>query len=249
MTGSPRHGAHHGIRPSWLRSERAFPRAVVRPALRLAEVEAAIAGVIFGLLTPTEPFHDRTYRVDAANQLIARLDNDETTVDEVARYLLETEAPLTRIEQRLNLWIAFVVVPLFALVNAGVGIDLGSLETRVTVGVALGLLVGKSVGVSLGAYIAVRLGLGRLPDATTWRHMVGLAVTSGIGVTVALYIAGLSFTDDALVASAKSGIIIGSVCAGALGFALLRATPSPRPGAVDVTGRQPVVGRAAAPTN
>jgi NhaA family Na+:H+ antiporter len=215
--------------------------------LHEAGVEAAIAGVIFGLLTPTDAFHDRTYRVDAANQLIARLDNDETTVDEVARYLLETEAPLTRIEQRLNLWVAFVVVPLFALVNAGVRIDLDSVDTRVTLGVALGLVVGKTVGVSLGAYTAVRLGLGRLPDATTWRHIIGLAVTAGIGFTVALYIAGLSFTDDTLAASAKLGIIIGSVCAGTLGYALLRSAPPPRRSAIDVTGPR-AVDRAAAAT-
>jgi NhaA family Na+:H+ antiporter len=83
--------------------------------------------------------------------------------------------------------------------------------------------VGKSVGVSLGAWTAVRLGLGRLPEGTGWLQVLGLAVTAGIGFTVALYIAGLSFTDETLVASAKLGIIVGSFAAGIAGLALLRA--------------------------
>jgi NhaA family Na+:H+ antiporter len=214
--------------------------------LHEAGVEAAITGVIFGLMTPATPFQDRTYRVDAANRLVEQLDADETSVDEVARYLLETEAPLARIEQRLNLWVAFVVVPLFALANAGVRVQLDEVDGRVAVGVALGLLVGKSLGVTIGAWAAVRLGLGRLPEGTGWLQVLGLAVTAGIGFTVALYIAGLSFTEEALVASAKLGIILGSALAGVAGLLLLRASARP-PSTADEPAQPAPAARVLAP--
>jgi NhaA family Na+:H+ antiporter len=108
-------------------------------------------------------------------------------------------------------------VPLFALANAGVRLDTAVLDERVLAGVALGLVVGKTVGVLGGAWLAVRLGVGRLPTSATWRHMVGLAVTAGIG---------LSFTDPALTSSAKVGILLASTVAGILGFALLRTLPA-----------------------
>ena len=93
-------------------------------------------------------------------------------------------------------------------------------------GVTLGLVVGKTVGVFGGAWLAVRVGVGRLPTSATWRHMVGLAVTAGIGFTVALFVTGLSFTDPALTSSAKIGILLASAVAGLLGFVLLRTLPA-----------------------
>ena len=136
---------------------------------------------------------------------------------------------------------AFGIVPLFALVNAGVRLDVAGLDARVTLGVVAGLVLGKTIGVFGGAWLAVRLGIGRLPASVTWRHMVGLAVTAGIGFTVALYVTGLSFDDAALVSSAKIGILGASAAAGALGFLLLRTVPVPRheegePVAVPVVG-------------
>jgi NhaA family Na+:H+ antiporter len=114
----------------------------------------------------------------------------------------------------------------------------------VALGVALGLPLGKAVGVSLGACAAVRLGLGRLPDGTGWSQVIGLAVTAGIGFTVALYIAGLSFTDEGLVASAKLGIILGSAVAGVVGLVLLRRGTTPRSGpaaVAEVGPREPAL--------
>ena len=114
-------------------------------------------------------------------------------------------------------------------------------------GVTLGLVVGKTVGVFGGAWLAVRLGVGRLPTSATWRHMLGLAVTAGIGFTVALFVTGLSFTDPALTSSAKIGILLASTVAGLLGFALLRTLPAvpiaaidPPPPADASTGTQPL---------
>ena len=184
---------------------------------------------MFGLLTPTRPFHDPRHFGDACRQLVDRIErSDEVAVEDLARYATDTASPLERIEGRLNLWVSFGIVPLFALVNAGVRLDAAVLDARVTVGVVLGLVLGKTVGVLGGAWIAVRLGVGRLPGSVTWRHMLGLAATAGIGFTVALFVTGLSFTDQTLTSSAKIGILLASTVAGVAGFVLLRSLP-PRP--------------------
>ena len=95
----------------------------------------------------------------------------------------------------------------------------------VTLGVALGLLAGKLLGITGFTWLAVRLGWGRLPRATGWRHVVGLSAVAGIGFTVALFIAGLAFTDPLLADQAKLGIFAGSLLAGLLGYFVLRLTP------------------------
>jgi NhaA family Na+:H+ antiporter len=200
--------------------------AVCWYALLHAGVEAAIAGVVFGLLTPSRPFHDQAQFGSVAGQLIGRIEaGDEVAVEELARYTTETASPLERVENRLNLWVAFGIVPLFALANAGVRLHTDQLDTRVTLGVILGLVVGKMVGVFGGSWLAVRLGVGRLPSGVGWRHMIGLATTAGIGFTVALFVTALSFDVPALTASAKVGVLAASVTAGLLGFVLLRLLP------------------------
>jgi Na+:H+ antiporter, NhaA family len=195
-------------------------------ALYKTGVEAAIAGVVFGLLTPTRPFHDPAEFGDVAHRFVDRIEAaDEVAVEDLARYATETASPLERVENRLNLWVAFGIVPLFALVNAGVRLDVGGLDRRVALGACLGLVVGKTIGVLGGAWVAVRLGIGRLPGSVSWRHMIGLAATAGIGFTVALFVTALSFDTPALTSSAKIGVLAASVTAGLLGFLLLRTLP------------------------
>ena len=120
-------------------------------------------------------------------------------------------------------------MPLFALANAGVEIDTSSVNKRVLLGVGVGLVVGKAIGVFAAAWLAVKLGLGRLPSSTTWRHMFGLALAAGIGFTVALFVTGLSFDDEALTSSAKLGILGASALAGLLAYLWLRACPELSP--------------------
>ncbi|HEY5578509.1 MAG TPA: Na+/H+ antiporter NhaA, partial [Acidimicrobiia bacterium] len=119
------------------------------------------------------------------------------------------------------------IVPIFALANAGVtfaGVDLGeALVDPVTLGVFFGLVVGKLVGVSAFASLAVATGLGRLPRGTDWRHVVGLAALAGIGFTVALFITELAFVDETITDFAKIGTFAASIAAGVLGYAVLRA--------------------------
>jgi NhaA family Na+:H+ antiporter len=195
-------------------------------ALHHAGVESAITGVIFGLLTPVDPFHDPREFGDVAHALVDRIEtSDEVAAEDLARYARETASPLERIEGRLNYTVSFAIVPVFALANAGVRFAGTDLNHRVAGGIIVGLVAGKTIGVFGFAWLAVRLGIGRLSAGVTWRHMLGLAATAGIGFTVALFVTGLSFTDPGLVASAKVGVLVASAIAGLVGWALLRTSP------------------------
>jgi NhaA family Na+:H+ antiporter len=138
---------------------------------------------------------------------------------------VRVQSPLQRIEHALTPWIAFGVVPLFALANAG--IDLRSvdwsraLHAHVTLGVAAGLVIGKFAGITLASWIAVRLGLARLPSGVAWRHLLGAAWLGGIGFTMSLFIAQLAFQDERLVEEARLGILLASFAAAVIGVAWL----------------------------
>ncbi|MDP9353981.1 MAG: Na+/H+ antiporter NhaA [Chloroflexota bacterium] len=136
-------------------------------------------------------------------------------------------APLQRLEHALHPWVAYVIVPLFALANAGVRIDgdVGAIMgNRVTLGVVVGLVVGKQVGITLFAWLAVRAGLTGLPDGVSWRQVYGAAWLAGIGFTMSLFVADLAFagTDETeLLTAAKLGILAASLIAGGTGWLLL----------------------------
>ncbi len=199
-------------------------------------VHATLAGVALGLMTPARPMYsDEEYHRKATYVLDTYTPQPESPhghdrVDHEARQLAligtESISPLNRLEHLLHPWSSFVVVPLFALANAGVrfaGVDLvDALTSPVALGVAVGLLVGKIIGISAFTAMAVRLGLGRLPRHTTWSHIFGLAALAGIGFTVSLFITGLAFRDPVLTDLAKIGIFAGSGSAGLIGYLILR---------------------------
>ncbi len=197
-------------------------------ALHQAGVEAAIVGVIFGLLTPAEPFHDPGRLSEGIEEFVDHFDRSEHTVPvEIAAYVREVASPLDRIEHRLTPWVSFGIVPIFAIANAGVSVSTDGLDMNVFAGVLFGLVVGKLVGVVSFTWLAVRLGVGRLPERTTWSHVVGIGATAGIGFTVALFVAALSFEDADLLRSAKLGVLTASTVAGVLGYSLLRRASGP----------------------
>jgi NhaA family Na+:H+ antiporter len=208
-------------------------------ALLESGVHATLAGVALGLLTPAHAMYsDEEYR-QRATWILSRYDMDaraprarerlDQQALELAAVARESVSPLDRLEVAIHPWSSFVIVPIFALANAGIrfaDIDVGdAITSPVAMGVALGLVVGKTVGVSLFAFLAVRLGLGTLPKATTWRHIVGVAIVAGIGFTVSLFITELAFTAPELIDRAKIGIFIGSGFAGIAGYLLLRSAP------------------------
>ena len=174
------------------------PLAYVIPALALwvcfyeSGVHPTIAGVILGLLTPARPFGGREV--------------------------------IESLEHRVHPWSSFLIVPLFALANAGIVIDGDTVsrafDSPVTIGIALGLVVGKTLGITLATALGVRLRLGRLPDGVRLPHLVGGAAVAGIGFTVALFVADLSFR-GARLDNAIMGILAGSLLSGLLGAAVI----------------------------
>jgi len=209
-------------------------------------VHATIAGVLLGLMTPVYAlYRDEDFRrrarwilerwdMDAASpEAHDRLDQDALELAAIAK---ESVSPLDRAEHGLHRWSSFFIVPVFALANAGirlVDIDVvAAALSPVALGVSVGLLVGKPVGVVAATWIGLKLKLGELPQNTVFRHVVGLGFIAGIGFTVSLFITELAFrgTDVGieLTNEAKIGIFIGSGLAGVIGFFLLRAIKSPR---------------------
>ena len=192
-------------------------------------IHATIAGVALGLLTPTRPL----LAEPDADRLASRLSADTAVtaheVRELGFDLRESVSVGERLEEVLHPWTSYVVVPVFALANAGVPISadgLGdALGSRITLGVVLGLVLGKLVGVTSFAWLAVRSGLARLPEGLAWRHLVGMAGLAGIGFTVSIFVAGLAYDVPALQDEAKLGVLAASLLAAAVGVAILAGAP------------------------
>ena len=144
-----------------------------------------------------------------------------------------TETPLQRLEHKLHPFVAYFVMPVFALANAGVELGeglLAALLSPVALGIMFGLFLGKQIGVGLAAWIAVRIGIGTLPPGVDWRQIYATGCLAGIGFTMSLFIASLAFGEGQTLAQAKIGILGGSLISGVVGFILLHlATRRPTP--------------------
>jgi NhaA family Na+:H+ antiporter len=149
------------------------------------------------------------------------------TIQQMKKHCLDAETPLQKIEDKLHPWVAFVIMPLFALSNAGMiihGDFLSSLGNSVSLGIIIGLLAGKFIGVFSFTWLAVRFKISELPEKANWMHVVGVAVLAGVGFTMSLFVTGLAFTDAALIDQAKYGILTASFVAGVTGVLLLKMT-------------------------
>jgi NhaA family Na+:H+ antiporter len=142
------------------------------------------------------------------------------------------ESPSHRLERRLHKPVAYLILPLFALANTGVTIDAQSvaeLSHGNSLGIALGLLIGKPLGVVVMCLVAVKSGISLLPPEVRWSHMFGAGLLGGIGFTMSIFITNLAFADhEVMVASSKLTVLIASSVAGLLGLAWLRLVPGPR---------------------
>ncbi len=201
-------------------------------------IHATVAGVVLAMLTPSKPqFTPRAFEASALDLLVSyRHARDAGDHEQSQQVLAEfealsrgTESPLDRLEHTLHPWVSYLIVPVFALVNAGVTISGGlisdSLSSPVSIGVATGLALGKPLGIVLACFIAVKLGLAELPSNTDYGHMVGIGLVAGIGFTVSLFITNLAFDSAVLVDEAKLGILAASTLAGAIGFVYLWIAP------------------------
>ena len=204
-------------------------------------VHATIAGVLLAMTIPTrvrldaKEFYDRGMRYlnkfrDGAkpDEAEAILNEDQVSaIDAIEQSCEQVQMPLQRLEHNLHTPVNFVIMPVFALANAGValgGVGFQSLAAPVTSGVVLGLFIGKAVGISLFSWIGVKLGIAALPKRVTWSHVVGVAFLGGIGFTMSLFIAGLAFGASELNEGAKLGILLGSAISGVTGALLIVRT-------------------------
>ena len=201
-------------------------------ATAAAGVHPTVIGVALGLLTPARPFQPQVAVAEAAGRAADDVETSPATADVNAAQwrrlaLLSREAisPVTRIEHALHPWTSMLVVPVFALANAGIVLGGDALSSAagsaVTLGVVLGLVVGKPLGLVGGAWLAVRLGLADRPRGVGWNHMVGLGGIAGIGFTISLFVTGLAFEDVGTLAAAKVGILAGSIASATLGVVVL----------------------------
>ena len=205
---------------------------VVGVALWLAVFEsgvhATIAGVILGFFAPARPLVSETtfdemvagwFSADAVSAPVVRRASFEVR---------ERVAVADRLDDLLHPWTSFVIVPIFALANAGVELSADSLgdavRSPVTIGILVGLVAGKVVGVSSFAWLSVRLGLCSLPPGATWAKVLGIGAVAGIGFTVSLFITDLAFASQGITDQAKIGILVASTTAALIGAAILRSS-------------------------
>jgi NhaA family Na+:H+ antiporter len=231
------------------------PGLLVWLAFLQSGVHATVAGVLLAMTIPARTRIDSGEFLERGRRLLDEFDRagdaDRNEGDDVLTNhgqqaaILELEetaeaaqAPLQWIENGLQPWVAFGIIPLFALANAGVELHggmLAELGSPVTLGVLLGLLVGKPVGITLFAWLATKFRLAALPGDVSWRALHGVAWLGGIGFTMSLFVTNLAFTDERLITSAKIGIFAASIGAALVGWLLIRRLP-PRMRATDREG-------------
>jgi Na+:H+ antiporter, NhaA family len=205
-------------------------------ALYESGVNPTLAGVVLGLIAPAVPLRRSPTAAIEARQTLREADHK---LDKDAEgYWIATEgmaklavSPLDRIETSLHPWTSRIVVPIFALANAGIVVSAATLSETVTsplgLGVLLGLVVGKPLGIGAAIYAATRAGIGRLPDGVSPRMIFGVAALAGVGFTVALFIAELAFVSPRDVEAAKLAVLLASVLASVFGAVILRSANPP----------------------
>jgi len=205
----------------------------------LSGVHATIAGVLVAFTIPARTKINEKDYAHCIRHYIKEFEheiptkgtlttpNQHQTIEEIKQLSLDAQTPLQKIENKLHPYVAFVIMPLFALANSGIiiGADIFSaIINPVSIGVTLGLLLGKFVGVLLFTFVMVKTKLAELPKKATWRHITGVAVLAGIGFTMSLFISALAFHDAEMINQAKYGILLASILAGTLGLFILKRT-------------------------
>jgi NhaA family Na+:H+ antiporter len=198
-----------------------------------AGIHPTVAGVAVGLLTPARAWFGRERFIERADASVAALrgyeGEDERDLlphlDRINKARREAVSPVERLQHALHGWVAFGVMPLFALANAGVSLENASLSggsLMVFAGIGIGLVVGKPLGILACSWLAMRFGGAALPRGVTWPQLAVVGVAAGIGFTMSIFIAALAFPPGADLETAKVGILIGSAVSAALAFGMGR---------------------------
>ncbi|HEX5830895.1 MAG TPA: Na+/H+ antiporter NhaA [Gemmatimonadaceae bacterium] len=217
---------------------RALPYAVVGVVLWIwlhqAGLHATLAGVILAVVTPTRPPANLSALIAQAESVmeaelrfvgdrVLRHGPSEPTLRALDAILDQVESPASKLLRSVQPWSSYVVLPIFALANAGVvvSMDILSGHGRLMLAIILGLVLGKLMGISIASWLAVRLGAAEKPTTYSWRQLVGAGALAGIGFTMSLFIAGQAFPREADFTAAKIAIFIASTIAGMLGALIL----------------------------
>jgi NhaA family Na+:H+ antiporter len=206
-------------------------------------VHATVAGVLLAMTIPLhariEPqaFLTRARRIldtiqtgKSASRRPENKHEEQSAIQALESICKQAESPLQRTEHVLHPWVTFAIVPIFALANAGVSLGGGissAFTQTITLGVVSGLVFGKQLGITLFAWLTVRMGLADLPTGLSWRQIYGASLLGGIGFTMSIFIANLAFGDDALLTLAKVGVLTASLVSAIAGLLILRTTKSP----------------------
>jgi NhaA family Na+:H+ antiporter len=196
-------------------------------ALHESGVHATLAGVAMGLLAPARP--DLAPEAVASRQAEFLDVHSPAAARQTSQLARRSVSQMEWLEQGLHPWTSFGIVPLFALANAGVTLSRTAVtdaaSSPIAWGVVVGLVAGKTAGITAFSWLATRLGVATLPEGATWRHLTGTAALAGIGFTVSIFVTNLAFGDPALVAEAKIGIVAASLLAIAAASAILLRAP------------------------
>jgi len=205
-------------------------------------VHATIAGVLVAFTIPArtkineveyiEQIHKQSKAFEAAIPLHGPLmtSDQHHIIEEIKRISIDAQTPLQKIEYALHPWVAFLIMPLFAIANSGmhIGSDFfTALINPVSFGVMFGLVIGKLAGVFGFTWLMVRLGVAELPRLVNWKHIFGVALLAGVGFTMSLFVTNLAFADEIHIDAAKYGILLASIISGSVGIIYLRATSKP----------------------
>ncbi len=203
-------------------------------AMLQSGIHATIAGVVLGLLTPAKPLRPKS------TQIAIEPTHSWDTIRSTLFDAKETISVAGRLQHAIHPWTAFFVLPLFAFANAGIEISNESLSeaasSPVTIGIIMGLVVGKPVGIVAAAWLADVTRIGRRPAGVTWRHIIGAGALAGIGFTVSIFVTGLAYDDPVIVADAKIGVLVASIIAAMLGVITLSRQSSKADFSPDTVG-------------
>ena len=213
-------------------------------AFLLSGVHATVAGVLLALTVPASSFInpgaflersryvlDRFEQAGEKGENVLSNEDRQAALHALNHATYKLEPPLHELEHTLHPWVVFAIMPLFALANAGVPLGGGLVEAMtspVSLGIVLGLVLGKQIGVTLFAWLAVKSGASELPAGVGWRHVYGAGWLAGIGFTMSLFISDLAFSEGSLIRDAKLGILVASMVSGLVGWTILRGASSPR---------------------
>lgn len=210
---------------------------VVWMGFLLSGVHATIAGVLVAFTIPAATKIDELVYVKKLKTLVSEFEleipsnstlttpQQHKTIEQIKELSLAAETPLQKIEYGLHPWVAFVIMPLFALANSGmiIGADFfTALLNPVSIGVTVGLIAGKFIGILLFTWVMVKFKIAKLPQQSNWSHIIGVAMLAGVGFTMSLFISNLAFTEATMIDQAKYGILLASVIAGVSGTLFLK---------------------------